>query len=463
MESHGVGEKKEAWNLAVSGRRKIYESYGMGRRRRHGTLRGRGVGFVSFLLGYVPVWPYFSLTAFSIILFCGQAMFPDFVVTASTRMDFDIVRILVNATPLLYVNTGIARYLRCLYTAMDRLYGDTCSIAYFDGRTVSNTMPTGPENSGKFNGLANLFWKLPPRIALTVRKTLQYRRQKAFDAISQDYDVYHEAGFFPFMTPKNLKTVFTIHDCSIQRHPEHHPKERVLFMNKYFAPRAQEADAILTVSDFSKSEILNYTNIAADRITVTPLSHDAELFQPPSAQTRSRLDAAGIPQNYFLFVGSGDPRKNISVIPLALRLAQLDIPFVNVGWSGWSMAEDNDIIHAGYVSDEKLALLYQGASAFLFPSLYEGFGLPILEAMACGCPVITTRKASLPEVAQDAALYVTLPQDPQKWADALQRIAKDPSLRDSLVEKALSNAKKFSWETTAHLTMQTFKQTLGMG
>ena len=374
------------------------------------------------------------------------------------------MKIIVNAIPLLGANTGIARYIRCLYSEIEKLYGGACDIHYFNGVQAAPDMPSGPENLKSWSGLTDLFWKLPPSLALCVRLLLQYKRQRAFNKISSDYDVYHEAGFFPFTTPEHVKTVFTIHDMSIFRYPEHHPQERVLFMKKYLQARASLSDAFLTVSDFSKKEIVHFLDIPPDMITPALLSHSPELFHPDVAgDARERLDRAGVPGRYFLFVGSGDPRKNVRVIPRGIESSGLDIPLVNAGWGGWEATTGSAIMNLGYVSDEFLALLYQGALALIYPSIYEGFGLPVLEAMACGCPVVTTRMASLPEVAGDAALYMDDPHDPEELGRILVDLVQNPEERDALASKSLGNAARFSWAKTARTTMDVFEKVLEKG
>lgn len=128
---------------------------------------------------------------------------------------------------------------------------------------------------------------------------------------------------------------------------------------------------------------------------------------------------------------------------------------------GWSAEKPwNNVISLGYVSDEELAQAYSGALALIFPSSYEGFGLPILEAMACGCPAVTTREASLPEVAGEAALYLNNPRDSAELGHILREIAASTSLRDEIGLKGKIWAKEFSWEQTAQATFQAFRQVL---
>ena len=147
------------------------------------------------------------------------------------------------------------------------------------------------------------------------------------------------------------------------------------------------------------------------------------------------------------------------IIPEALDRVDLDVPLVVAGWSGWAgknMWEKVQFL--GYMGDDALARLYSGALALIFPSRYEGFGLPILEAMACGCPVVTTREASMPEVAGDAALYMKDPDDVDGLAGILKKLAESPLERQAWAEKGLIQAGRFSWQKTAEATFRAFEQ-----
>lgn len=369
-------------------------------------------------------------------------------------------KLIVNAIPLANVNTGISRYLRCLYGELEKRYSQELEIHYFDGVRASRNMPEGPQNLKQWTILADLFWKLPPSIAILIRFCVQKKRERAFRKAAQGFDLYHEAGFFPFIPPRGVKTVFTIHDMSIQRYPEHHPRERVLFMEKFLLERVALVQRFLTVSQFSKKEIIDVLKLDPELITVIPLA-PKNSFSPQTGESfRIRLKQKhNLPSRYFLFVGSGDPRKNIKIIPRALELANMSIPLVCVGWSGWASKEANtNIISLGYLPDKDLIDIYSGAVALVFPSLYEGFGLPVAEAQACGCPVITTHKASLDEVGGDAALYLEQPENISELARLLQKVADNSNLQQDLSRKGLEQAKQFSWAKTADLTFSIFMQ-----
>jgi glycosyltransferase involved in cell wall biosynthesis len=372
------------------------------------------------------------------------------------------IKILVNAIPLNNIGTGIGRYLKCLYTELEKFYGDRLEIRYFDGANVSSTMPRGPENQARWSKGVDLFWKLPAYPALLLRLGIHYKREMIFYRLAKDFDIYHEAGFFPFAVPPRVKTVFTLHDLSVILFPEHHPLERVFYYRLFFRKRCKKVDHFLTVSRFTQTEMERLLDIESKNISVTHLAHDPKLFYPkPEKEVNRFLVGKGLPERYFLFVGSGDPRKNMDIIPKALEKAGLCEPLVVSGWSGWSDRMSwNNVIPLGYISDEDLACLYSGALALILPSSYEGFGLPLLEAMACGCPVVAAKEASLPEVAKDAALYIKSPRDIESLAGILEHLASTPDVRRKLIKKGLKRAREFSWSHTARSTFQAFERVL---
>lgn len=372
------------------------------------------------------------------------------------------VKILVNAIPLTRIHTGISRYINCLYASIDQMNDQEISIWYFDGHRLSINIPTGPENNQFWDRWVNWFWKLPVPVALLFRLILHYKQELMLNKIISGFDLYHETSFFPFSVPNNIKVVFTIHDLSIYRFPEYHPRERVLYSKLFLQRKCKRVSRFLTVSKFTQEESIKVLGISRNQITVTPLAHDANVFYPRLNLNHPLfINGKKLPDRYFLFVGSGDPRKNMEIIPAALERAGLSIPLVTVGWSGWIEAKCmSNVMHLGYLTDMDLAKVYNQAIALVFPSMYEGFGLPILEAMACGCPVISTRNASIPEVAGDSALFMEKPQDIYELAILLRTLAYDQNLNESLRKKGLAHAARFSWEATASATLKAFHQAL---
>ena len=232
------------------------------------------------------------------------------------------IKILVNAFPMVNVNTGIGRYLRCLYEALEKGYGDRLEIGYFDGKRVSSTMPSGPKNMTRWSNLVSLYWRFPTYPALLLRLLFYFNQELHFRRIAWNFDVYHEAAFFPFLAPTHVKTVFTVHDLSLLRFPEHHTRERVLYSRLFFHRRCKRVERFLTDSFFIQKEMEAYLGINHENTTVTYLGYDPAVLYPRSTmEIKDCLIRHGLPERYFLFVGSGDPRKNMNIIPEALDRA----------------------------------------------------------------------------------------------------------------------------------------------
>jgi glycosyltransferase involved in cell wall biosynthesis len=234
------------------------------------------------------------------------------------------------------------------------------------------------------------------------------------------------------------------------------------------------ADAVICISQSTLSDArARYPMIGSKGHVIYP--GVSARFRPP--QDRARLDASpaaralrarlGLPERFLLYVGTIEPRKNLAILFEALKQADLpDTKLVIAGKMGWLFREtvarvhdlglEETVIFAGFVPDDDLPMLYSLAEAFVFPSLYEGFGLPVVEAMACGTPVLCTNVSSLPEVAGDAAL-MSAPGDVGAWAKALRRITEDPELRADLSRRGPRQAARFTWRDTAEQTRAVYQ------
>jgi len=377
-----------------------------------------------------------------------------------TKRKFKLV---VNAIPLLNIGTGIGRYLDGLYSQLEEHFRDEIEFGYFDGTSVNSNRPQGPGNVEQWSSRVDWFWKLPAFAALALRIVSHYQRELWFSRAAKDYDVYHEAAFFPFLAPKRIKTAFTLHDLSLVRFPQFHPKERALYARIFWRRRCKSVARFIADSQFVKEEIIQDLGVSEKQVDVVPLAHDPRFFYPRSpdevALVRSRYR---LPKDYFITVGSGDPRKNMDVIPRALLAAKLEAPLALAGWSGWSenRTAEKQVIALGHVANDDLAGLYSGALALIYPTLYEGFGLPVLEAMACGCPVVCSRRASVPEVAGDAALYLENPEQSEELGDLMRKVALNRSLAEELSCRGLVQASSFSWQKTAQSTCRVFRELL---
>ena len=375
------------------------------------------------------------------------------------------MHILVNGIPLNGLVTGISRYVRCLYEEIQKIEG--IKLAFFtSGQPISN-IPSPPDPK-KWTLKTDLIWKLPDPIVTGIRAFfwLNYERNLKKVINHNKYHLYHETTFFPPAVDK-VPVVFSLYDLSLLKYKDYHPKERVWFFKLFFKRRLSYATHIITISEFLREEIITELKFPPSKVSAIPLAPSIIFYPRTNEQINSVLNQFKLPSEYILFVGTIEPRKNLVLLLEALKIMKTKVPLVIAGWKGWGEKQlkrklkelglEKQVFLTGYVDNNTLACLYSGAQAFVYPSLYEGFGLPVLEAMACGCPVICSNKASLPEVAGEAALYID-PYNPESLANTLERLLTDTEMRKAFVKAGLKRTKQFSWQKTALKTIEVFKQ-----
>ena len=373
------------------------------------------------------------------------------------------MHIIVNALPLTGLLTGISRYVRCLYSQIEQFSG--VQVSYFNGTHALQEMPHQAE-PGSWMQRTERIWGLPDALVFSARSLhwLNFERLMRKACRENNFNIYHETAFVP-VAISDIPVVYTLHDLSLIKHSNKHPRERVWFFKLFFKRRMPYATHIITVSEFMRNEIIEDLSIHPDTITAIHEAPDPGFYPRSGEKIRKMLEHNNWPQNYILFVGTLEPRKNITVLINALSSMKNKIPLILAGWQGWGdkqwlneimkLGLEKHIYIANYVDEETLACLYSGARAFVYPSLYEGFGLPVLEAMACGCPVVCSSVASLPEVAGDAALYFS-PHDHDELAHKLDMVIGDDSINEALIERGLKRAQQFSWQKTAQQTVSLF-------
>ena len=279
------------------------------------------------------------------------------------------------------------------------------------------------------------------------------------------------------LMPFDGPTVTTVHDLSAFNYPETHPPERVRFLEKHLPRTLARADRVLTDSQFIADEIHAKLGVSRDKLRVVALGVDRK-YRPHSeaelaaAMTRHALHAGA----YLLVVATQEPRKNLirlahayAALPAALRQRH---PLVIVGARGWLNSDLEKVLapleangsarRLGYVSEEDLPLIYAGARAFAFPSLYEGFGLPVLEALASGIPVLTSNVSSLPEICDGIALCVD-PTDPQPLCEGLEKLLDDEAWRRDSAARGLVHAAKFPWSRCVDATVAVYREMADVG
>ena len=268
-------------------------------------------------------------------------------------------------------------------------------------------------------------------------------------AARRDELLYCPANLAPLASRRN---VIVIHDVAALRHPDWYGSVYARYQRALLPVLARRARRVLTVSEFSKREIVERLDVPADAVGVVPNGVDERFHAGADAGAARR--ALGLERPYVLAVGTRIARKNLSAVSGAARvLEESGIELVTVGSGrGYMRAEQGiELRSLGYVPDHLLPGLYAGALALVMPSLYEGFGLPCLEAMACGTPVVASDRAALPEVCGDAALLVD-PGDVDAVAAAVLAAATDEPLRSQLAHRGLERARAFPWARTAELT-----------
>ena len=288
-------------------------------------------------------------------------------------------------------------------------------------------------------------------------------------------DLYHEPSFlsFRFAGP----TVVTVHDLSPIRYPDTHPKDRIQDLEKRLPAAVASAAAVIVDSEFIRQEVLGYFGIHPTRVIAIHLGVSREFRPREPAEITPVIDQYGLRRgSYVLAVATLEPRKNLlaaidahSALPPRLRKEH---PLIIAGMKGWLARELEAKINAaeergelrwlGYVPPVALPALYAGARLFVYPSFYEGFGIPVLEAMASGVPVITSNQSSLPEVAGDAALMID-PHNRDGIRDAMIRLLEDDAEARRLVALGFAQAARFTWRACAEKTLAVYRQAMSDG
>jgi glycosyltransferase involved in cell wall biosynthesis len=284
-------------------------------------------------------------------------------------------------------------------------------------------------------------------------------------------DVYHGVlNVVPLVCP--VPSVVTIHDLSAFLFPQTFRRVNRAYTQWAIRVACRRATRILAVSEATKSELVRWLGVAPERVVVT---YDAceERFAPPApAAIEAFRRRAGLPERFILFVSTLEPRKNVPTLldAYARIAAATDAPLIIGGSKGWlyepifakaeALGLSDRVRFVGFIDGADLPLWYAAATVFTLPSLYEGFGMPLLEAMACGTPVVTTTSSSLPEVVGDAGLTVP-PTDADALGAALLRALTDVDLRAEMRERGLRQARRFSWRATAERTLAVYQDAAG--
>jgi len=326
-----------------------------------------------------------------------------------------VIRVAVDVSPLVQTRAGTARYLKGLLRELDRR--DDVEV-----RTLS---------FGRADRLSTL-----ARDAAWYPFALGRKR---------DADLLHCPTYRGPLRPA-LPIVVTVHDLAVFRHPEAFNRWTRTYSPRVVPRVLAAARRIVAVSEFTRRELVELLHVPPDKIRVVPNGVDDEFTQEgPAAEGE-----------YVLAVGTLEPRKNLPRLVEAAR--RTDVELRVVGARGWGdvQVEGNGVSWLGELSDDELARQYRGALCVAYPSLYEGFGIPVLEAMACGAPVVTSRGTAMEEVADGAAVLVDS-SDPAELAAGIERAASE---RDVLVPLGLERARAFRWDAIAAATLDVYREAL---
>lgn len=354
-----------------------------------------------------------------------------------------------------YRQTGVARYIERLVTALPTVMPDAELLVHV-GRGV--TLPPGVE--------ARRAWvptERPPARLAWERAALPILARR--DRLS----LFHgTVNTLPAALP--CPAIVTVHDLALLRWPEQVPARRFRYLSRAIPHAVRRAARVLAVSEATKRDLVELLKVPSEKIAVTPLGVD-ERFHPVSkVELGGFRERHGLTRPFLLTVCTLEPRKNLPRLLEAFALVRdTDRQLVIVGPEGWltgGLRETlerldlrNRVRLTGFVPDDELPLWYNAADLFVFPSLYEGFGLPVLEAMACGAPVVTSNISSLPEVAGDAAIYVE-PESVESIAKGIEAALGNSETRERMSRIGVRRAREFTWRRTAELTAAAYREVL---
>jgi glycosyltransferase involved in cell wall biosynthesis len=366
-------------------------------------------------------------------------------------------KLIVNATQMIGNLTGVGQVVAEISKRLALDFSPDVDF-YTPLKTFSDyhDLIDGTSSVRSLSKMKGLFKYLP--FKETVRKGLS-----SFGSCANDYDIYWEPNFIPLSRIRSKRLVTTVHDMSFHENPEWQPRDRMAYFAENFFTNIDRSDVVVSVSEFSRQRFLeSQDKVREDRVKVIPNGIDHNLFKVYDAESVSKFKIRyDLPDSFFLFVGTMEPRKNL--LHLLTAYGELpddiknDFPLVLAGDVGWKNKKifssmerlKGHVQWLGYLNDRiDLAMLYNAATIFVYPSLYEGFGIPPLEAMACGTPVCLSSIPVFHEVFGDAAAIYFDPSKPTELTYSLERLIQDNSLRGKLILRGLALSKRYSWDNS---------------
>jgi glycosyltransferase involved in cell wall biosynthesis len=370
----------------------------------------------------------------------------------------------VDVGPAVHQRAGLSRYSERLVAHLLAHEADRVRVSLFFNAHSGHSLPISLRSApAQTVSMGQLAW----RLSALATHLLRWPR---YERLLPPGQLYHATEhLLPYL---RRPAVLTVHDLIFEHYPAHHTWRNRLFLQRALPRFVAAADAVIAVSRQTQRDLVERYRTPAEKIHVIYQGIDPT-FAPADAAEIARVRqqyTPGSPRPYLLMVGTLEPRKNHATALHALaRLKRLGYPhrLLIVGGAGWLFApvrqlvEDldltGDVTFAGYAPNGDLPALYAGAACVLQPSLYEGFGFPVLEAMACGAPVVCSNTSSLPEVAGDAALLAP-PTNVEAWVASIEQVINSAELRATLCERGVRQARRFSWEECAAATAALYQE-----
>lgn len=365
------------------------------------------------------------------------------------------VSVLLDAGPVVHQQAGLNRYANQLAVHLWQTQRDRLDLRLFHNAHSGHKLPGALQKVPHSTlPMGQYRW----RLSVLARQMLNSAR---YERTLPPTDVYHATEH---LLPRlHRRTVLTVHDLIFKRLPQTHTWKNRAFLSVGMPLFLQRADAVIAVSTQTKRDLEDIYGVAAHRVTVIPEGVEKR-FRPVAPDDPDCRNIQKKHGPYFLMVGTLEPRKNHAAVLQALALLRTqghNLKLVVAGGQGWKFSPVQDLVtelglqtqveFTGFVPEELLPAYYSQATALLQPSLYEGFGFPVLEAMACGTPVVISNRSCLPELAGPCAL-VASPDDISAWGDAMLRLWQQPALRDDLRAKGLRHVRQFTWAETSRQT-----------
>ena len=382
------------------------------------------------------------------------------------------MRVVLSIDPIRFPLTGIGRYTFELARQLKKL-SQVEQLYFLSGHRIVHDLP---ESAQPVTSPPSLTANFPRAILHNTATVEMYRlassliKQHALHGYSDC--VFHGPNFYlpKFAGP----SVCTFHDLSIFTWAHCHPPERVRYIRKEIALTLKRADMLITDSEYNRQEVASYFSWPLEKIRAIPLACSADFRPRTSEELVPLLKKHGLkPEGYCLYVGTIEPRKNLEALLDAYSMLPQSVrrqwPLVIIGYRGWRSEQLHARIEAaitegwaryfGFADAAELPLFYSGARLFVFPSLYEGFGLPVLEAMASGIPVVCSNSSSLPEVAGDAAAMCE-PKDIDTLSNLIKAGLEDEQWRSDAKRKGLERAGSFNWQRCAEETVAVYRKVI---